>query len=139
MEDNINNEEQQPTVTGVDKEVETMLTWVFSTDNDDVVELSNFLEASSENTCPMKVKIIDDPTWHPLTFQTAASYITINGNEELCGSSFSDSDTSYMAGIGIATGCGLGGAWSAVAEEARWWTEMEVDVNCLDSGSTAVV
>ncbi|KAI3814486.1 hypothetical protein L1987_14126 [Smallanthus sonchifolius] len=81
----------------------------------------------------MKVKIIDDPCWHPLIFQTA-SYITINGNEELCGSSFSDSDTSYMAGItgGFGLVVGDGGAW----DEARWWTEMEEDGNCLVNAST---
>ncbi|KAI3711560.1 hypothetical protein L1987_70099 [Smallanthus sonchifolius] len=128
-----NNGEEQSTVTVTGEKVESKLSWLFSMD-DDAIELSEFLEASEMKTYPMKVKIIDDPCWHPLIFQTAASYITINGNEELCGSSFSDSDTSYMAGIGGGGGLvvGDGGAW----DEARWWMEMEGDGNCLVNAST---
>ncbi|KAI3524731.1 hypothetical protein L1887_03394 [Cichorium endivia] len=139
------NDGERSAVAGVDgeckaKDVDSMVTWLFSLeydDENDANELSKFLEASTEKTHPMKVKIIDDPCWHPVIFQTAASYITINGNEELCGSSFSDSDTSYMAGI--AGGCGLvfgdGGAWDVVAEETRGWTEAE-DGDCLVNASS---
>ncbi|KAI3714568.1 hypothetical protein L6452_21524 [Arctium lappa] len=135
------------TVTGGEftgsEEVENIATWLFAMDNDDdddddATELSKVLEAMAEKTFPMKVKIIDNPPcWHPLIFQTAASYVTINGNEESCGSSFSDSDTSYMAGIsgGGPGGGGLvvgdGGAWECVVEEARGWMETEEDGNCL--------
>ncbi|KAF5788577.1 hypothetical protein HanXRQr2_Chr10g0465501 [Helianthus annuus] len=127
------------------EEAENMLTWLFSNEEEEgAFELSKFLEASAEMTCPTKVKIIDDPSWHPLIFQTAASYITINGNEELCGSSFSDSDTSYMAGIGvgIGTGCGggfvvgEGGAWDGVADEASGWIETEEEENVVNGCST---
>lgn len=132
-------------LTTEDVEVERMLTWLFATESDvyeeegdEAIELSKFLEASITKTSAMKVKIIDDPCyWHPLIFQTAASYITINGNEEVCGSSFSDSDTSYMAGIGIGmvnSGglvVGDGGAWDGGVDEARGWMEMEEDWNCL--------
>ncbi|GKA18090.1 hypothetical protein Tco_0697927, partial [Tanacetum coccineum] len=96
-----------------------MLTWQ-KNEEDEAEELSKFLEASGEMmTCQKtKVKIVNDyPYWLPLKFQTSSAYVTINGNEELCGSSFSDSDTSYMAGIS--------GAWSALADEARG--SMEVD------------
>ncbi|GKC09040.1 hypothetical protein Tco_1000650 [Tanacetum coccineum] len=93
-----------------------MLTWH---NNEDEEELSKFLEEGEMMTCQKtRVKIINDyPYWLPLKFQTSSAYVTINGNEELCGSSFSDSDTSYMAGIS--------GAWSALADEARG--EMEVE------------
>ncbi|KAK1417401.1 hypothetical protein QVD17_26528 [Tagetes erecta] len=142
MEDN-NNREQPEEVHGgdsVSSEVERMLTWLFSTESDvegdEAIELSRFLEASITKTSAMKVKIIDDPCyWHPLIFQTAASYITINGNEEVCGSSFSDSDTSYMAGIGMVNGGGLvvgdGGAWDGGVDEARGWMDIDEDWNCL--------
>ncbi|KAL4589514.1 hypothetical protein LXL04_002421 [Taraxacum kok-saghyz] len=129
MEDNNGERSPVPGEDGewkaedVSEEIDNMVTWLFSMENDDevnAIELSKFLEASAEKTYPMKVKIIDDPYWHPVVFQTAASYITINGNEELCGSSFSDSDTSYMAGI--AGGCGLmSGDGEGVGEEARGW------------------
>nr|GEZ07946.1 RNA-directed DNA polymerase, eukaryota [Tanacetum cinerariifolium] len=86
-----------------------MLTW--QNKEEDEEELSKFLdEALSEMmTCPKeKGKIVNDYLyWLPLKFQTSSAYVTINGNEELCGSSFYDSDTSYMAGIS--------GAWSGVA------------------------
>ncbi|GJY68419.1 hypothetical protein Tco_0471401 [Tanacetum coccineum] len=96
-----------------------MLTWQ-KNEEDEAEELSKFLEASCEMmTCQKtKVKIINDyPYWLPLKFQTSSAYVTINGNEELCGSSFSDSDTSYMAGIS--------GAWSSLADEARGSMEVE--------------
>ncbi|GJX46080.1 hypothetical protein Tco_0271270 [Tanacetum coccineum] len=93
-----------------------MLTWH---NNEDEEELAKFLEEGEMMTCQKtKVKIINDyPYWLPLKFQTSSAYVTINGNEELCGSSFSDSDTSYMAGIS--------GAWSALADEARGSMEVE--------------
>nr|GEX30913.1 hypothetical protein [Tanacetum cinerariifolium] len=96
-----------------------MLTW--QKNEEDEEELAKVLEeASSEMmTCQKRqVKIINDyPYWLPLKFQTSSAYVTINGNEELCGSSFSDSDTSHMAGIS--------GAWIGLADEARG--EMEVE------------
>ncbi|KAL7597758.1 uncharacterized protein LOC111892604 [Lactuca sativa] len=146
MEDNngerspVAGEDGEYKAEDVSEEVDSMVRWLFSMENDDevnAIELSKFLEASAEKTHPMKVKIIDDPCWHPVIFQTAASYITINGNEELCGSSFSDSDTSYMAGI--AGGCGFvfgdGGAWEGVGEETRGWIEAE-DGSCLVNASS---
>nr|GEV69972.1 hypothetical protein [Tanacetum cinerariifolium] len=96
-----------------------MLTW--QKNEEDEVKLAKVLEeASSEMmTCQKRqVKIINDyPYWLPLKFQTSSAYVTINGNEELCGSSFSDSNTSYMAGIS--------GAWIGLADEARGEMELE--------------
>lgn len=44
------------------------------------------------------VRFISDPYSSLLVFQSSSSYITINGNEETCGSSFSDCGTvSFMA------------------------------------------
>nr|XP_043626867.1 uncharacterized protein LOC122598341 [Erigeron canadensis] len=129
-------------------EYESMLTWLFSTENDGedggAIDISKLLEASPEKPLPRKVKIINDLTWHPSVHQTASSsYITINGNEELCGSSFSDSDATHMVGIAGFYGCGGGlvvddGAWDSAAEEARGWFDMEMDgdqmVDCLVNG-----
>lgn len=43
------------------------------------------------------VRFIQDPYSSLLVVQSSSSYITINGNEETCGSSFSDCGTSLMA------------------------------------------
>lgn len=131
MAENVNTGDR-PSFSGDesdDGELQSMIAWLFSIENDDedAITLSKFLEASSEKTIQIPVKIIDDPSWQPMVIQKAVSYITINGNEELCGSSFSDSDTSYMVGISGGGGfvVGDGGAWDGVAEEARGWSEME--------------
>ncbi|KAJ1400669.1 hypothetical protein SESBI_29360 [Sesbania bispinosa] len=59
-------------------------------------DLLNLLEPSEA-----AVRFIDDPYSSLLVFQSSSSYITINGNEETCGSSFSDSGTSLMASVDI--------------------------------------
>lgn len=73
-----------------------IMAWL-SIDEDSVVELMELLEP--EVTSPIKVKFIDNPYVSTLIFQSSASYVTINGNEESCGSSFSDSEASIMASI----------------------------------------
>ncbi|GJW43259.1 hypothetical protein Tco_0072058 [Tanacetum coccineum] len=99
-------------------EMKSMLAW----QNDDakgMLTCQSEFHGDGEARVKLRgVKIINDyPYWLPLKFQTSSAYVTINGNEELCGSSFSDSDTSYMAGIS--------GAWSALADEARGSMEVE--------------
>ncbi|KAK9697228.1 hypothetical protein RND81_08G023200 [Saponaria officinalis] len=65
-----------------------------SIDND---ELSKLLE-----TPPCPVKFVAYPYISP-PVEYSTSYVTINGNEETCGSSFSDTDTSLMASFDTAT------------------------------------
>ncbi|XVE70605.1 hypothetical protein DITRI_Ditri10aG0084800 [Diplodiscus trichospermus] len=95
---------------------------------------------SSPTSCGMRVRFSDNPYSSGLIFQSSSSYITINGNEESCGSSFSDSESSVMASVdmggilrtNVKVGSGLGGTsgwleaeegstWGKSEEEARGW------------------
>ncbi|XP_061361680.1 uncharacterized protein LOC133305468 [Gastrolobium bilobum] len=69
--------------------------WGFEEDDDDLFSL---LE-NDNLTLEVAVTFIDNPYSSLLVFQSSSSYITINGNEESCGSSFSDSGTSVMASV----------------------------------------
>ncbi|KAL9224259.1 hypothetical protein vseg_000315 [Gypsophila vaccaria] len=79
----------------------------FAYDDD---ELSKLLDTP---TCPFFVNPDTCPTPCPVKFvpypyvsppvEYSTSYVTINGNEESCGSSFSDTDTSVMASFDTAT------------------------------------
>ncbi|XP_062020667.1 uncharacterized protein LOC133737050 [Rosa rugosa] len=67
-------------------------------------ELSRLLETDylSRNavTAPARLTFSEHPSRSPKLFQTmSTSYITINGNEESCGSSFSDAESSVMASV----------------------------------------
>lgn len=74
-------------------------------ENDSEDELLNLLDLEPEKDMVMpasavgKVRFVDDPYSSLLVFQSSSSYITINGNEESCGSSFSEWDTSVMASV----------------------------------------
>ncbi|XP_019151075.1 PREDICTED: uncharacterized protein LOC109147871 [Ipomoea nil] len=109
---------------------EDMMAWL-TLDDEAMTELSELLDSetsSQQQGC--RVRFIEDPYSPPVIFQSSAAYITINGNEESCGSSFSDLDSSMMASIdmGGVTGV-LGGwskkekgcAWGPDADEARGW------------------
>lgn len=76
-----------------------ILAWI-SVEEETVGELMMLLD-DAEKSRPMaeKVKFIDDPYSSAMIFQSSSSYVTINGNEESCGSSFSDSDSSVMASV----------------------------------------
>ncbi|PON50470.1 hypothetical protein PanWU01x14_223350 [Parasponia andersonii] len=73
--------------------------------SDQLVELLDAAAAEEDHGCPSsgaapKVRFIENPYSSPLIFQTLpSSYVTINGNEESCGSSFSDWDSSVMASV----------------------------------------
>ncbi|KAE9464494.1 hypothetical protein C3L33_03563, partial [Rhododendron williamsianum] len=75
-------------------------------------ELAKLLETTASYP---KVRFVDNPHYaFPLIFQSSSSYVTINGNEESCGSSFSEMESSVMAGVDID-----GGAWLNDGESAR--------------------
>lgn len=82
-----------------------------------------------------RVRFIDDPYAMPVVVQSSSGYITINVNEESCGPSFSDSDSSVMASVDASGlfGCCFeygnekGGAWSTNevrASEYEWNDDM---------------
>ncbi|KDP33834.1 hypothetical protein JCGZ_07405 [Jatropha curcas] len=78
-----------------------IVAWL-SMDDDTVNELMKFLDTDPDGVTTSctntKVKFIESPYSSPLIFQSS-SYITINGNEESCGSSFSDWESSVMASV----------------------------------------
>lgn len=122
---------------------------VEGSETDSMSELLKLLDDSAETTVSassytyypasygMRVRFSDNPYSSALIFQSSSSYITINGNEESCGSSFSESESSVMASVdmgGIISSKvkGLegirewleaeeGGAWGGDEEEARGW------------------
>ncbi|KAI6679624.1 hypothetical protein NL676_033505 [Syzygium grande] len=128
-----------------------ILAWLALGD-DAVSELLNLLEPAESPPCSsspssasaagggaafnFKVRFIDDPYASPVVFQSSSSFVTINGNEESCGSSFSESESTVMAsidtrGIGALRGGGggaeagrgrgpeVGGAWASGSEEGE--------------------
>ncbi|KAK9275229.1 hypothetical protein L1049_022491 [Liquidambar formosana] len=121
--------QRTPATSDDNDDDDDILAWL-SADEDTMVELMNLLE--EEITSPFKVKFIDDPYSSPLIFQSSSLYVTINGNEESCGSSFSDSESSVMASIdmgGINKGGGGGGTEALLvgpaAEDAGAWVDEE--------------
>ncbi|KAI4335299.1 hypothetical protein L6164_013960 [Bauhinia variegata] len=98
-----------------------VLAWLLMEGNDSDGELLNLLEPVKDTARgTVKVRFIENPYSSLLVFQSSSSYITINGNEESCGSSFSDSDTSMMASVdtsGLSFSASFGNARSAAAEE----------------------
>ncbi|KAG8376145.1 hypothetical protein BUALT_Bualt09G0032800 [Buddleja alternifolia] len=103
-----------------------MASWLI-VDDETAAELSKLLELFETPPPPMKVRFIDDPYSSPVIFQSSSAYVTINGNEESCGSSFSDADSSVMASVHLGTARGFGGAWEVEYAEARDWG-MDVDL-----------
>ncbi|PIN17267.1 hypothetical protein CDL12_10069 [Handroanthus impetiginosus] len=83
--------------------------------------LSKLLDLFETVPPPMKVRFIKDPYSSPVIFQSSSAYVTINGNEESCGSSFSDSDSSVMASIDLGGAGSSGGARWFDCDEAREW------------------
>lgn len=114
-----------------------MMAWL-NLDDETMTELSKLLDPETASLQQeVRVRFIDDPYSPPVIFKSSA-YVTINGNEESCGSSFSDQESSVMANIdmGGVTGA-VGGwarkdngcAWGPDANVARGWTvEHEADM-----------
>ncbi|TXG61566.1 hypothetical protein EZV62_012929 [Acer yangbiense] len=119
-----------------DEKEDVIMAWL-SMDDDDTVdtdELMNLLDSTDASTVSdfTRVKFIDNPYSSSLVFQSSSSYVTINGNEESCGSSFSDSDSSVMASVdrgGMVNVAGVegwlkeleGSAWGSDEMEASGW------------------
>ena len=90
-----------------DEEEEDILAWL-SEDEDTVSQLMELLDNAEKksdnnnNNTMAKVRFIDD------MYSAPFSYVTINGNEETCGSSFSDLDSSVMASVDTRGLVGIG-------------------------------
>ncbi|KAL0014963.1 hypothetical protein SO802_002032 [Lithocarpus litseifolius] len=93
-----------------EEEVEgDILAWL-SEDEDTVSQLMELLDNAEKksdnnnnnNNTMAKVRFIDD------MYSAPFSYVTINGNEESCGSSFSDLDSSVMASVDTRGLVGIG-------------------------------
>lgn len=110
-----------------------------STSNTDP-QLMELLAAAAEkeegDSCPSgaaaaaKVRFMENPYASAFIFQTTpSSYVTINGNEESCGSSFSDWSSSVMASVdtgGAVFGFGFGSQTKAAGigfEEVEQWLD----------------
>lgn len=98
-------------------------------DDETASELSKLLDLFEAPPPPFRVRFIDNPYSSPLIVQSSSAYVTINGNEESCGSSFSDSDSSFMASIDVGGARSSGGAWLLGAAEERGWEAGEADVD----------
>lgn len=70
----------------------------FPIDEDRVNELMKLLE--EEIASPTEMRFLKD-SYSPPSSLEPSSFFTINGNEESCASSFSDSDCSVMASIDV--------------------------------------
>ncbi|KAK3210498.1 hypothetical protein Dsin_015204 [Dipteronia sinensis] len=136
-----------------DEKEDVIMDWL-SMDDDDTVgtddELMNLLDSTDASTVShfTRVKFIDNPYSSTLVFQSSSSYVTINGNEESCGSSFSDSDSSVMASVdrgGMVNVAGVegwlkeleGSAWGSDEIEASGWIvdeEQEDATTCTGTG-----
>lgn len=121
--------------TGAPQEEDSLLASSLIVDEETASELSKLLDLFETHPPPMKVRFIEDPYSSLVIFQSSSAYVTINGNEESCGSSFSDSDSSLMASIDVGGARRSGGAWSLdCGDEARdeWCAQggvEEVDVD----------
>ncbi|TYI22183.1 hypothetical protein ES332_A06G086600v1 [Gossypium tomentosum] len=91
---------------------------------DDSVEttMSASLYTYSPASYGMRVRFSDNPYSSALIFQSSSSYITINGNEESCGSSFSESESSVMASVDMG---GIVRSKVKGLEGIREWLEAE--------------
>ncbi|KAG8487545.1 hypothetical protein CXB51_016135 [Gossypium anomalum] len=91
---------------------------------DDSTELAPSSTCSPTSYCT-KVKFSDNPYSSALIFQSSSSYVTINGNEESCGSSFSDSESSVMASVDMRGIVSTNVKVDNGLEEIRGWLEAE--------------
>ncbi|KAL2501323.1 uncharacterized protein Fot_35171 [Forsythia ovata] len=121
---------------GAQEDDSVMTSWIML-DEDSTMELSKLLDSWDAPPPPVKVRFIENPYSSPVIFQSSSAYVTINGNEETCGSSFSDSDSSVMASIDLGGVRRVvlgelkeesGGAWTADAAANDLDADMDLKV-----------
>ncbi|XP_058206622.1 uncharacterized protein LOC131320072 [Rhododendron vialii] len=104
------------------------ITALLSIDEEEAAsELAKLLETTASYP---KVRFVDNPHYaFPLIFQSSSSYVTINGNEESCGSSFSEMESSVMAGVDIVCRGLVNGfevdRWFAAEDGGAWLNDGE--------------
>ncbi|KAK8503121.1 hypothetical protein V6N13_025879 [Hibiscus sabdariffa] len=115
----------EPNDQGCECETESMSELLKLLDDSAEATVSASSYTSSPTSYGTRVRFSDNPYSPALVFQSSSSHITINGNEESCGSSFSVSGSSVMASVD------MGGIWSANVkvgnglEGIREWLEAE--------------
>ncbi|KAJ4708644.1 Protein SON like [Melia azedarach] len=104
-----------------------VMTWLSMDDDDTMSQLLNLLDntsttsnVDSDSETLTRVKFIDNPYSSPLIFQSSSSYVTINGNEESCGSSFSDSESSLMVSVDMGGIVNVGGSGRFEVGACSW-------------------
>ncbi|KAK4342486.1 hypothetical protein RND71_038302 [Anisodus tanguticus] len=111
-----------------------MMAWL-SLDDDKMTEISNVLDPDTASfQQSFRVRFIEDPYTPPMIVQCSSDYITINGNEESCGSSFSDLESSAMASIdrgSLNVGLVKNASWDPDTDEAGGWMEQMASWSCV--------
>ncbi|KAF8036355.1 hypothetical protein BT93_C2157 [Corymbia citriodora subsp. variegata] len=137
----------EPQDDGAGKDDDWISAWL-ALDDDAVSELLNLLEpagsspsssssaAAAGDAFNFKVRFIDDPYASPLVFQSSSSFVTINGNEESCGSSFSESECTVMASIDTRGIGGLRASGGGVSRGPPAAEEEEGEGGALAAGAS---
>ncbi|ONH97780.1 hypothetical protein PRUPE_7G209700 [Prunus persica] len=93
-----------------------ILTLLFNEPDETLDEVMKLLDAADNGascTTGAKVRFVNDP-------YSPSSYFTVNGNEESCGSSFSELESTCMVGVDICGG-GLGIGAEVMGLEFDMW------------------
>lgn len=110
---------------GSEFETDSMSELLKLLEDDSAEAISTTSVSSSPTSYGMRVRFSDNPYSSALVFQSSSSYITINGNEESCGSSFSESESSVMASVDTGGGLLSRNNVGSSLERIRRWLELE--------------
>ncbi|KAM7256431.1 hypothetical protein ACFE04_012172 [Oxalis oulophora] len=131
--DGVNNGISEMKEEDDDDDIDIVAAWLLEDDDDGVNELTKLLETAdtTSNDDKRVMRFIDDPYSFSMIFQSSSGYVTINGNEESCGSSFSESYSSLMANLHMPNLVVMSlfgaGAWDSLAHEEERNVNMNVN------------
>ncbi|KAL6221002.1 hypothetical protein ACLB2K_008754 [Fragaria x ananassa] len=113
---------------------------VMASDDETLSELTRLLDLNNGVATPeTSLTFAENPSRSPRVFQTmSTSYVTINGNEESCGSSFSDADSSVMASVDMSQVWMGGHEWYTAEsawdmDDAEMWAREVIEAPELDA------
>ncbi|KAI4377788.1 hypothetical protein MLD38_015366 [Melastoma candidum] len=123
--------------TKEENDEDVLLSWL-TLDEQDVTQLMDFLSPSPPPSAPSAPREEDDAPSPPLSkvrfadnpredarlevIRSSSAFITIDLNEESCGSSFSEFESSVMSSFDrCGNSIGGGGAWAATAADMAFW------------------
>nr|XP_011460044.1 PREDICTED: uncharacterized protein LOC105350210 [Fragaria vesca subsp. vesca] len=115
---------------------------VMASDDDETLsELTRLLDLNNADVAAPETSLTfaENPSRSPRVFQTmSTSYVTINGNEESCGSSFSDADSSVMASVDMSQVWMGGHEWYTAEsawdmDDAEMWAREVIEAPELDA------